>query len=310
VSLPAGYARRPATWEDIEPVAALVKACDLADAGVVDPVREHIEEDWRTGDLDRHTALAFAADGELAGLAQVFGFNPDLSLDLWIRVHPRHRGRGLGSGLLSWAEDRAGELAPAGARPKLYNSVPAEDVAGARLLVARGYEPVRVFWHMERAFDGPVEPPLVPEGIHVRSYRDETDADPVYAALEEAFADHWGYEPYPREAHRERFERIDRGLVWVALAGEETAGALVARSLEGSGWVDDVGVRRPWRGRGIARVLLLTSFAELAARGLPSVALNVDSENRTGATRLYESVGMRVRRAWDVYEKAPAADIS
>jgi hypothetical protein len=33
------------------------------------------------------------------------------------------------------------------------------------------------------------------------------------------------------------------------------------------------------------------------------VMLNVDSENTTGAVRLYERVGMRTARAWDVYEK-------
>jgi hypothetical protein len=31
--------------------------------------------------------------------------------------------------------------------------------------------------------------------------------------------------------------------------------------------------------------------------------LNVDSENSTGAVRLYERVGMRTVRGWDVYEK-------
>ena len=40
-----------------------------------------------------------------------------------------------------------------------------------------------------------------------------------------------------------------------------------------------------------------------ASRGLLRVMLNVDSENSTGAALLYEGVGMRSVRAWDVYEK-------
>jgi GNAT superfamily N-acetyltransferase len=62
-------------------------------------------------------------------------------------------------------------------------------------------------------------------------------------------------------------------------------------------------IRDQWRGRGIASALLRRAFAAFASRGLPQVMLNVDSENSTGAVLLYESVGMRTVRAWDVYEK-------
>jgi mycothiol synthase len=76
----------------------------------------------------------------------------------------------------------------------------------------------------------------------------------------------------------------------------------------GLGWINDVGVMEPFRGRGIARALLLRVFSELAARGCTDVRLAVDSENATGATRLYESVGMGLQRRWDVYEKALGGD--
>jgi hypothetical protein len=33
------------------------------------------------------------------------------------------------------------------------------------------------------------------------------------------------------------------------------------------------------------------------------VLLNVDAENPTGATKLYEHVGMRVVNRWDVWER-------
>jgi ribosomal protein S18 acetylase RimI-like enzyme len=58
-----------------------------------------------------------------------------------------------------------------------------------------------------------------------------------------------------------------------------------------------------WRRRGIGEALLATVFAEFFRRGEHRVALGVDAENPTGATRLYERVGMR--RFWEavVYEK-------
>lgn len=48
-------------------------------------------------------------------------------------------------------------------------------------------------------------------------------------------------------------------------------------------------VAKAWRGR----ALLLAAFGELRLRGIAAVDLGVDSESQTGATRLYEQVGMR-----------------
>jgi mycothiol synthase len=302
---PPGYTSRPATWDDLDAVAALVQACDLADAGVADPVREHIDEDWRTArdGLEPHVLVVHAGDGSVVGLAQVFGLNPERSVDAWVRVHPDHRERGLGTALAAWAEERAAALVPSGASSKVYNSIPLEDEAGDRLLVRRGMVPVRVFRHMEGDLTGDLDPPELPPGCEILSYEHPADADTVHDVLEDAFTDHWGYEPYPRDLAMEQLARRDPGLIWLATCDGSAAGALIARTLEGSGWIDDLGVRRPWRGRGIARALLRRAFAELARRGIGSVTLNVDSENTTGATRLYESVGMRSRRAWRVYEK-------
>ncbi len=227
-----------------------------------------------------------------------------------MRVHPEHRGRGLGSDLIAWTETRAREAVPAGSASKIQNGVPAEDEGAGRMLSLRGYEQVRVFWHMERPLAAVVEDALVPAGIELRTYRHETDADAMFDAIEEAFVDHWGYEPYPRETHMEEIRRYDPELVWLALEGDVTVGALMAKTVEGLGWVDIVAVRRPWRGRGIAKALLLRSFAALADRHVESVALNVDSESRTGAPRLYAAVGMRVRRAWNVFEKPLATGVS
>ena len=59
----------------------------------------------------------------------------------------------------------------------------------------------------------------------------------------------------------------------------------------------------PWRGQGYAKALLLHAFREFYDRGLPRVTLGVDAENPTGATHLYERVGMHVEHENVVYEK-------
>ena len=70
----------------------------------------------------------------------------------------------------------------------------------------------------------------------------------------------------------------------------------------------ELGVLEAHRGTGVGGALLRRAFAELAARGWTIVKLNVDGENRSGATRLYESAGMTRGRSWDFYEKRIDAD--
>jgi ribosomal protein S18 acetylase RimI-like enzyme len=125
--------------------------------------------------------------------------------------------------------------------------------------------------------------------------------------VSEAFSQHWGYvtEPFedwwPSFAGRSDF---DEGLVLIAEeAGGEVVGALTGQKGDGYGWVRDLGVVGRVRGRGIGAALLEHSFALFAARGYPKVILNVDAHNETGATRLYERVGMRQMRQFDCYEK-------
>lgn len=63
-------------------------------------------------------------------------------------------------------------------------------------------------------------------------------------------------------------------------------------------------MRRAWRRRGLGRALTLEAFGEFHRRGRRTIVLNVDSENLTGATHLYEQTGMRVTREIDAYERA------
>ncbi len=74
----------------------------------------------------------------------------------------------------------------------------------------------------------------------------------------------------------------------------------------GGGLVGALGVRRPWRGKGLGRALLLRTFGEFHRRGIQRVALGVDAQNPTGATKLYESVGMQVELEAIVFEKRPS----
>jgi mycothiol synthase len=151
-----------------------------------------------------------------------------------------------------------------------------------------------------------------PGGITVRTFRSD-DEDRVWDAINDAFADHWDFQPPTQEGRKQwrhhtlESPRFDPELWFLAEDDGELAGiSLCEWHRSGDpvfGWVQTLGVRRPWRRRGLALALLHHSFAELARRGATRVGLGVDAENTTGAVRLYERAGMHAERRTDIYEK-------
>ena len=78
---------------------------------------------------------------------------------------------------------------------------------------------------------------------------------------------------------------------------------------DGIGWIDTLAVRATWRRRGLGYALLTHAFHELYARGMRRMALGVDAENPTGATRLYERAGMHVGQQYATFGKELRAGI-
>jgi GNAT superfamily N-acetyltransferase len=135
----------------------------------------------------------------------------------------------------------------------------------------------------------------------------EEDVEAFHAALEESFADHWEHEPEAFDtwwARQRRRENFDPTLWFVIRDGDEIAGVARCEARPPAGWVGALGVRIAWRGRGYGRALLQHSFREFRRRGYTRAALGVDAGNATGATQLYESVGMHAEQENVVWEKA------
>jgi len=310
---PPGYALRAATRADLPAVVAMLRVCDLLDWGEVDTIEEQLAFEWELSDLDlsRDVWLVHAADGELAGYTWVLGREDHQRLDGWGAVHPDHRGLGLGDYLMRLRQHVDGVhagLAGADAPVRSYFGTVGPDRGAHELAERYGWREVRHFWQMALELPPPGEDlpaPRWPDGISVRGFERERDDRGVHAALQEAFSEHWGhvYMGFEDWAKRMDLEWFDPSLWWVAERGEEVVGALVGAELEGDGWVMTLGVRAPWRGKGIGEALLWTSFDAFRRRGVRVVKLDVDAGNETGATRLYERVGMRAIRQYDDFER-------
>ena len=253
-------------------------------------------------DLERNTWLFEEEDGQIVALgwAEV---HDDAGVAVCVVRHDR-QGLGFGSRLLDLSEDRLRELGVA----RIHNVTLAPETAAPPLLTARGYREVRRFWDMTIELgDRPPPEPVLPNGFRVEPFS-EDNARAFHAALEEAFAEHWEYRPEPFDVWWKRqVAKPDHDpSLWFAVRDGDEVAAAARNDPEraGGGWVGSLGVRPSWRGRGLAKALLLHSFREFHRRGQRRVGLGVDSENTTGATQLYESVGMSVDQEQIVWEKA------
>ena len=216
-------------------------------------------------------------------------------------VHPRAKGHGLGAELVERSEAalRTRDIA------RIHQYAIGTDAAAAALLTARDYRDVRHFYDMAIQLDAA---PDVPEaGVEV--FR-EDDARAFHDAMDEAFQDHWehhgrGFEEW-WSRHRAN-PNYDPTLWFLIRDGDQIAAVCRNEAnRNGGGYVGALGVRRPWRGKGYAKALLLHTFREFYARGMPRVTLGVDAESPTGATHLYERVGMHVEAENVVFEKSLA----
>jgi mycothiol synthase len=165
---------------------------------------------------------------------------------------------------------------------------------------------VRELYQMRLDLTELLPAPRFPTGISVRAARLGVDDQALHAASEEAFSERFLFTPTPFEDWRVRTvrrETTDSDLWLVAWDGGEVAGQVWALPRSGEVHVEDLSVRKPWRGRGLGLALLLAVFRLLHERGYPFVRVFFDAQNATGALDLYVKAGMRMERRFEVFER-------
>ena len=228
-------------------------------------------------------------------------------VSMWGGVRPSHRGRGIGTQLFAWAVQRAHAIAPTLGRElptKLETDAASHQTELLELATRAGLEPVRHFLEIARPMRGPIEEVPEPAGLELVPWSPELDEEARLAHLE-AFEDHWGSEPRTVEEWTQWYTghrgfRPDLSVLAVEPAsGQVTALVLCAAypqdwvTVPVEAWVNTVGTRRAWRGKGVASWLVTEALRRIAQAddGFERAILGVDSENPTGALRVYRRLG-------------------
>lgn len=244
-------------------------------------------------------------DGRIAGWSSLW--SPDDQPErIFLNLRVAGRKLPVYSPLLDWAEARAAEIA-AGEPGRVNAGAVHDDEVLLAELRRRGYEFARHFFEMKIDLADEPRAPVWPDGLTVRTFTQE-DAQAVYDADNEAFEDHWDSFTVSFEEWSHYFLRsskFDPELWFLVEDGSELAGYALCGNEggENEGVVNVLGVRRPWRRRGLGTALLLHAFHEFRRRGRDEVGLQVDAENLTGAVGLYERAGMHVARRFERFTK-------
>ncbi|MET1020705.1 MAG: GNAT family N-acetyltransferase [Arthrobacter sp.] len=255
------------------------------------------------------------------GVARAYGRitkNPDGEKALGFGcVDPAWQGVGIGAGLLGWMEARTrqrfAEDAGPGSAARLRVHTEQQHAHQAALLTGAGYRIVRYYNEMHRNLQDGIPEAVLDEGLELAGFGPELH-EPVRLAHNDAFRDHWGSEPRDEEAWgfvvNDPLARPDLSAVVLDRDSRRVAGYQLASHDAVSagargykeGYTDLLGVRREFRGRGVAQALLADAMRRFAAAGMDKASLDVDSQNPSGALALYAKMGyvaVNTSMAWD-----------
>lgn len=197
------------------------------------------------------------------------------------------------------------KLSPDFVKTALYEN----DQAFLTALQDSDYEHHRTYWRLRIDHADLTEVTSTKTEVEIRSF---VDSDMSMADMHELstviFNDHYDFSPMNFEDWQvERTSGVNSAELWRIAYVDDTPVGYCWRSKrfdsEGFSYIASIGVTREYRGKGIAKALLLDAFSEAKKAGLIGTLLHCDSTNPNGATELYVGVGMRVDRVYPAYRK-------
>jgi mycothiol synthase len=242
----------------------------------------------------------------------------DSTAHCWGTVHPRWRRQGLGWRLMERAYQRAADYLPLLGAGTLNLQCNSRNTELDRIALFEGFgmKPARYWVNLVRPLNGDLPAVQIPAGIRLRTYDPERDIEAVWRVDNAAFRGHWNHvegkleefvhwvnKPYFRPELWYLAEETATGKV-VGLGLNEINQDRIARTGRREGYVDTVGVLPEHRQKGLGTALLVQSLHALQRAGMKAADLDADTENLTGAMRLYRRVGFRVRRTNILYWRA------
>ncbi len=225
-------------------------------------------------------------------------------------VHPACYGRGLGDAVLGWMERRAHHVFGAATDPRpaiMRIDVTHQNERAFEVYRRHGF--LLALAEDELVYDLATPPPdqPLPNGLDLVSW-DEAHALLFYRAYHASFQERPGFPGWDEPTWRANLTGHsdfwpDRSLL--LLDRGAPAGFAICAADEtdpGIGWIVQIGICPPWRGRGLVDALLAALLRRFRAGALRAAHLTVNTNNPR-AIHVYQRTGFRLAQRHSSYRK-------
>ncbi|MFV0252194.1 MAG: GNAT family N-acetyltransferase [Beutenbergiaceae bacterium] len=278
--------------------------------------RERYEADWQGA--AKNVLAGFDDDGELITFGAVStppGEAGTARIYLEGGVDPAFRRQGIGSAVLDWQLGRSSELIAALPRPspaRLVVHVEDDMPDSVHMLTERGFAPRRFYTELRRDLSQPLPQANLARPLDLIDWSPGLE-EQVRLAHNVTFAEHWVSEPQTAESWAQgrsffvpewSFIVLDR-----TTDRARVVGYLLSAKYEqdwpslgwSEGYIDLLGVRPDWRGRGIGTALLSRAMRAYAEAGMEYASLGVDTDTPGQAFGLYSKLDFEPTRGSTMY---------
>jgi len=226
-------------------------------------------------------------------------------------VVPEFRRRGLGRGLVNKALESLKERGMETAEAEWVRG----DRPACKLFESMGFSLIRVNSDMRVRLDKiPFDIGECKE-LNIRVMeRNLDDIKLLNWIVNETFKEHFDFRPETVEETKYwvtnspwcdiaeyYFGYVDNELVGFVIIGIDSK--FVKHQGIKRGWINVIGVLKPWRRKGVGMSLILHGMKDLKSRGMTEADLGVDDSNPTRAIELYKKVGFKIAHKHLTYLK-------
>ena len=259
-----------------------------------------VEDRWYKACAVEYVDLIARVNGEVAGSAVglLQAQRPQLVF-AFVTVHPQRRGLGAGTGLYGAISDWARERGLDTIEAVVADNDPTSLAFGERRGFAEDRREKGVALDLRLTDPPRVEPP---EGFEIITWADRPElARGIYDVAVEAYPDVPGWENEQLEPFEDWLAHDMQGpgdradATFVAVAGDEVVGYAkfsLTPVQATTAYHDLTGVKRAWRGRGIARALKARQIAWAKTNGYEELGTRNDERNAP-IRRLNDEFGYR-----------------
>ena len=310
---------RPATHSDLQEIAALLSEGFSFDGHAIVQTAEELAEEFDgTYCSLEHDVLVAEHASQIIGVGYTIYLPSETKEErcyIFGTTKPEFRGNGVGTAVLQWATEHGESLLRSTNRtiPKyLRSDMSTTNTTAGELFHSFNMNAVR--WNEDLIIDLNESPEVfVSPGYSVIPWDSARDEE-ARTVKNLAFMDHWGSTP----TNKEGWEQLVHGSTakldqsFFALdQNEKIIGLLLSHRYESDdetlgkriGWIDKLATLSEHRGKAVGKSLITHALSAYRRDGLTHAALDVDTENPTGAYGLYTAVGFSTFRGSVTYER-------